>query len=390
MANTLTFNQLATVLNSIVSQATGTESITPTNTSEFVSVANTALLTGYDPLNTAISQVLSKTIFSIRPYYRKFASMMVDGVRYGNHVRKLQAVDKAWEEDDRFKLEDGKSIDQQKVNKPTVLQTNFYGSNVFQKSLTVFKDQLDCAFNSVDEFGRFVAMIMTNATDQIEQAHEGVVRATLANLIGGVYTTNNAAQVVHLLTSYNTETGSSLTTTSVMAGENFTSFMRWAYSKISTISDMLTERSTLYHTNVSGKVISRHTPKRDQRMYLSAKYLKAMDSVVLSQTYNPDYLNIGEYEAVNYWQSITDPGTINVTPSYLKPDGSVGVATEALELSNVFGVLMDVEAAGVTTVNQWSATAPMNARGGYTNYFWHFTDRYWNDFTENVVVFMLD
>ncbi len=54
------------------------------------------------------------------------------------------------------------------------------------------------------------------------------------------------------------------------------------------------------------------------------------------------------------------------------------------------GVLMDQEAAGYTVVNQWSAPAPFNARGGYTNMFWHFTDRYWNDFTENAVIFMLE
>ena len=37
--NDLTFNQLSTVLNGIVSQATGTSPITLTNMSEFVTVA---------------------------------------------------------------------------------------------------------------------------------------------------------------------------------------------------------------------------------------------------------------------------------------------------------------------------------------------------------------
>ena len=27
---------------------------------------------------------------------------------------------------------------------------------------------------------------------------------------------------------------------------------------------------------------------------------------------------------------------------------------------------------------------------GYSNIFWHFTDRYWNDFTENGIVLLLD
>ena len=49
-ANDLSFNQLSTVLNSIVSQATGKTPLAITNTSEFISVAQTALKTGYDPV----------------------------------------------------------------------------------------------------------------------------------------------------------------------------------------------------------------------------------------------------------------------------------------------------------------------------------------------------
>ena len=134
--NDLTFNQLSTVLNGIVAQATGTSPITPTNTSEFVTVAQMGLKAGYDVLNTAISQVLSKTIFSVRPYTAKFKSLQMSEQRYGNHVRKLQMLDSSWSNDDRLTLVDGESVDQQIVKKPETIQTNFYGSNVYQKQTT--------------------------------------------------------------------------------------------------------------------------------------------------------------------------------------------------------------------------------------------------------------
>ena len=60
MANDLTFKQLATVLNSIVSQATGKTTITPTNTSEFVAVGNTALQAGYDPVMKAYHEAVKE------------------------------------------------------------------------------------------------------------------------------------------------------------------------------------------------------------------------------------------------------------------------------------------------------------------------------------------
>lgn len=389
--NTLSFNQLSTVLSDITSQATGTKVLAPINTGEFVSVAQTGLLTGYDPLMTAISQVLSRTIFSIRPYNRKFGGLMADQIRYGNHVRKLQSVDKPFEDDDRFTLVDGQSVDQYKVNKPEVLQTNFYGANVYQKSLTIYRDQLDNAFSGPDEFSRFLSMIMTNASDMIEQAHESTARSTLVNFIGGKIA-GDTKSVINLLTEYNTATGLSLTAESVMQPDNFPAFTRWMFARIKTISDMLTERSARYHVNITSpedKTVMRHTPLDRQKIYLSARFMNQIDATVLSQTYHDNFLRIADYERVGYWQSIDDPLDINVKPTYMSSTGAL-VTPEAVSQSNVIGAIFDEEAVGITTVNEWSATTPFNARGGYSNIFWHFTDRYWNDFTENGVVLLLE
>lgn len=389
--NTLSFNQLSTVLSEITSQATGTKVLSPINTGEFVSVAQTGLLTGYDPLMTAISQVLSRTIFSIRPYNRKFGGLMADKIRYGNHVRKLQSVDKPFEDDDRFTLVDGQSVDQYKVNKPEVLQTNFYGANVYQKSLTIYRDQLDNAFSGPDEFSRFLSMIMTNASDMIEQAHESTARSTLVNFIGGKIA-GDTNSVINLLTEYNTATGLSLTAESVMQPDNFPAFTRWMFARIKTISDMLTERSARYHVNITApeyKMVMRHTPLDRQKIYLSARFMNQIDATVLSQTYHDNFLRIADYERVGYWQSIDDQLAINVKPTYMLNNGEL-VSQETVSQSNVIGAIFDEEAVGITTVNEWSATTPFNARGGYSNIFWHFTDRYWNDFTENGVVLLLE
>lgn len=387
--NDLSFNQLSTVLNSIVKQATGAESIAPTNTGEFVSVAQTALKTGYDPLLTAISQVLSRTIFSIRPYTRKFAGLNVSEQKWGNHVRKLQSVDKPFEDDDRLELVDGEPVDMYVVNKPEVLQTNFYGANQFQKSLTIYRDQLDCAFSSPEEFGRFISMIMQNASDMIEQAHESTARMTLVNFIGGKLA-GDADNVIHLVSEYNDVTGLNLDSDTVKQPENFVPFMKWAFARVRTISDMLTERSLQYHINVTGKPIMRHTPLRNQKVYLYASELNNIDSTVLSSVYHDEYLKMVDHERVNFWQSIQTPNGIQVRPTYMGETGQLVTPEDDVTQSNIFGVIFDEEAVGYTTVNQWSATTPFNARGGYSNIFWHFTDRYWNDFTENGVVLLLD
>lgn len=389
--NDLTFNQLSMVLNSIVQQATGQQAQQMTNTAEFVSVAQTALKTGYDPVLRAISQVLSRTIFSIRPYTRKFGGLMVSNQQFGNIVRKLNIADKDWEEDSRFELTDQNSVDMYKVNKPSILQTNFYGANVFEKSLTIFKDQLDCAFSNPDEFGRFVSMTMTNASDMIEQAHENLARATLANFIGGKIS-GDTASVIHLLTEYNTITGLEppLTAETVYQPANFKPFMQWVYSRVASLSSLMTERTQKFHINVTGKEISRHTPVNKQKVYLYAPARYQTETMVLADVYHDNFLRMADNETVNFWQSIDKPDEINVQPVYLQADGTLKSDDPPVNQKGIFGVMFDEEAAGYTVVNQWSAPTPFNSKGGYSNIFWHFTDRYWNDFTENGIVLLLD
>ena len=401
MANDLSFNQLSTVLTAITNQATGVNNIAPVDTSSFVTVAQTALKTGYDPLTTAISQVLSKTIFSVRPYTRKFKGLNVSNQRYGNHVRKLLTLDKPFEDDDRPMLVDGQSIDQYKVNKPKVLQTNFYGANQYQKSVTIYKDQLDSAFSSPDEFASFISMVMQNASDMIEQAHEETARATICNLISGIYgaeaTTqtilakaNGGKRAINLLKLYNQMNGGSLKVADVFKTANFESFVKFAFSTINTIADLMTDRNTLFSSQLTNYTIIRHTPKDRMKFYLYTDFVNKINSEVYSTVFNPDFLKLVDFERVNFWQSALDPSSINNKPVALKKDGTLVNNNQGLSISNVFGVLFDEEAAGYTTVNEWSQPSPFNARGGYYNQFWHFTDRYWNDFTENAVIFYIE
>lgn len=391
MANTLTIDQVSTVLNAIVAQATGNTAIATADTKDFVTVAQTGLLAGYDPLIGAISQVLSRTIFSVRPYTRKFKSLEADAITYGNHVRKINIADKAAQNDGRLPLTDGVAVDQQQVSKPTILQTNFYGAQTYERQYTIFKDQLDTAFTSPEEFARFISMVVQNVSDMIEQDHEQFARMTVANYIGGVLSGPNAAnQVVHLLTEYNTATGLSLTATTVLQPANYPGFIKWAFARIAALSALLTERSEIFHTNVTGKPIQRHTPESEQRIYLYAPSKFGIESRVLADTYHDNYLSLAKHEAVNFWQSIKTPDTINVKPTFMKADGTLQTPTNAVVQANVFGVIFDREAMGYTTVNQWSSPAPFNAKGGYTNVFFHFTDRHWNDFTENGIVLLMD
>lgn len=92
---------------------------------------------------------------------------------------------------------------------------------------------------------------------------------------------------------------------------------------------------------------------------------------------------------MNFWQAFNNPQQLDIVPSAISTTGAI-VKGEAVKQNGILGTIFDAEACGYTTINQWSQATPFNARGGYHNIFWHFTDRYWNDFTEKCVVFLLD
>lgn len=385
--NTMEFKDAAAILNNIRKQVTGETAIAPANTAEFVSVATTLLQAGYDPVLNAITQMVSRTIFSIRPYNRKFAGIKMDNEQWGAIVRKLSIADKDFETDVRYELVDGQSVDMFKVNKPEILQTNFYGLNTFDKTITIFRDQLDNAFSGPNEFGRFMAMVTQNVSDMIEQCHESIARMTIANFIGGKVAAQNG--VIHLLTEYNTETGESLTATTVYAPENFGNFMKWMYARVATLTGLMTERSQEFQINVTGKAINRHTPYQDQKIYLYAPLLNGMNARVRAETFHADFIEYGDVEAVNYWQSIKTPMQINVEASYMDVDGSIKTAAAA-SIDKIAGVIFDREALGYTTIHRWSATSPFNIKGGYWNQNHVLDERWYNDFTEKGIVLMLD
>ena len=385
--NTMTFEQASGILNNIRKQVTGEDPIAIEDSTKFISVATTLLQAGYDPVLNAITQMVTKTIFSIRPYNRKFAGIKVDSDQWGAIVRKLSIADKDFENDVRFELEDGVAVDMYRVNKPNVLQTNFYGQNVFEKDYTIFRDQLDNAFSGVAEFGRFMSMVVQNVSDMIEQAHESIARMIIANFIGGKVISDNG--VIHALTEYNTATGKSLTKVTVYDPDNFNDFCKWLYARVATLTSLMTERSQKFQINVEGKEINRHTPYEYQKVYMYNPFLNEMNARVLADTFHADFVEYADVEGVNYWQSIDTPNQIKVKPAYMDEQGQI-VDGDETTVEDLIGVVFDRDALGYTTVHDWSATTPFNARGGYWNTFHHFTERWYNDFTEKGIILLLD
>lgn len=385
--NTMGIEQAYTLLNSIHAQATGNTTIQATDLSSFISVAQSTLQSGYENTLNAITQVLTKTIVAVRPYEEKFKGLEYSADRWGGIIRKINFADTPALADPTYSLVDGQSIDQFVVKKPNVLETRYVGKDVYKGQYTIFTRQLDVAFSSPEEFGAFMSGLMTHFVNERTQWLENLKRSMLANAIASK---NAMAQdVIHLLTEYNTASGLTLTSQTILQPANFRGFMEWAYTRVSNLSRLMSERSELFQMKITGKPIMRHTPMEDQRVYMSSKYLDAMDSMVLADTYHENFLRYADVEPVNFWQAIQSPDTISVTPVYIDNTGAVVTGT-AQTVTPMVGIMFDRDAIGYNIYQDSLETSPYNADGQYYNLFHHVGVQLQNDFTEKMIVLLLD
>lgn len=380
--------QISTLLNTILGQAR-LNTAAVVDTSSFISVAQTALKCAPDVLLESISQMFTnRDIISIRPYTRKFRGLERSAMEWGNAVRKLNYVDSPMEENPAWELTDGESVDMYTVKTTDILQTNFYGQATWEQEFSVFDYQLNIAFANPYSFQAFMSGMYQNKADQREQAHESLARATILNLIGGVLLGNTTDGNVKVLTLYNAQNGTSLTKADVLKSENFPDFLKFFVATLKIYLKLMSERSQKFQINVTGKPITRHTPREDIMMYLYTPFFEKAKTMVYGDIFHENYMNVGNYEEVNFWQSIEDTQAINVTAAYTDATGAVKTGTADNE--NVLGIIFDREAAGYNTIINRSWTTPYNGKGAYTNNGISFSDRYYNDFTEKAIVFTLD
>lgn len=412
--NTLGFTQVAEILQEMVYQVTGVKISAPVNYNEFVTVGTTLLKCGTEQLMGAISSVIGRTVFSVRPYDAKFRGLERSEQQYGDMTRKLTMIDGEVQENPAYELEDGQSVDQWIVKKDKVLQTNFYGFSTYEKQTTFYRKQLNVAFRGPEELASYIGMKTQNVSDQIEQARETFNRGALCNLAMGAISSDatvSKGRVVRLVNEYNAFSGKSLNNGAgadgVFGDDNIEGFATWFYARFAEIIGLMEERSSLFHTSITGVGnLNRHTRRGDMHAYFATKFMTLLDTKVHSRIFHNEYLKFMDYEPVNFWQSIMpdaevgmwDRYRINGRYTYLQTDGSLytaatgtsePTATPAPTQSAIIGILFDRDAAGTTINDVRSHRTPLNARGEYSNVFYKWTGRYWNDFTENVVVFLI-
>jgi hypothetical protein len=71
----------------------------------------------------------------------------------------------------------------------------------------------------------------------------------------------------------------------------------------------------------------RFTRGSELKMFMINKLMKHINTQVLASAYNPEKLDLGDINTVNFWQSIDAPMEVKVKPVYLDGAGNTSGTT---------------------------------------------------------------
>lgn len=388
----LTAKQIYGIVNDVAQQAMGSKAISVVDNAGLIALGNTVLGSN-DTVNNfinALTDRIGRTIVSFRAYHSHFPDFERDSIEWGNIIQKLKIGMPDAEEDQSYNLTDGTSVDQYKINKAKVNQLLFTTETPWQTHITVHLDALEKAFVDSNAMGAFISGMFGEVQNRIELAMENLSMDCVNNYIGEIDggETEKSSRVIKLVTQYKEATGVDHTTAPLHAldDEDFLKFTVRTINRISTNMEYMT--AGVYNTpsNVGEDtnlgIYSRHTPKSEQRMMLHIDLVNALKTNINSKAFNMEQVAIDiPFKTVPFWQSMLTPSEISI---------KLASTGEKVNKSLIMGVLYDREAMGTYKKQYNSLTSPVNAAGRYYNVFYHMRTLFFNDLTENGVIFILE
>lgn len=365
--------QIYDIVNSVNSQTMGVKDLTVVDEQGLISLGQTVLTTNglADTWLNSLAQRIGKTIISFREYKSKYSDMVLDSMQWGNIVQKIKVSMPLATEDESYSLVNGKSVDMYKVANPKVTQSFFTTETPYQFYVTVKRTQLEEAFTSEGAMNGFIGAIYGEVQNAIELSLEGLARNCINNFIAERFASGKS--YFNLLKMYNDETNKALTVNTCLHDKEF---LAYCVSRINLISKYMENMTQIYNDGTQ----KRHTPKSLQHLRVLEDFESRLETVVQYQAFRDGYVKLNNYHTTSFWQSIKKPDAINITTA------SKGTS---LTQSGIMAVLYDRDALGLYKKDSWNSTTPFNSAGGYYNTYYHHKELYFNDLSENFVVFYL-
>ena len=374
-------NQIYQLVNAVNQEAFGAQALSVKDTAGLVSLGNTILSSNTNTeafLNTLVQRI-GRTIISYRRYRSKLADMVRDDFEWGAILQKIRVHMPEAEADESYGLVDGQSVDHYKIAKPEVQQKFFVTRSPYQFHVTIQKVHLKEAFLSESSMGAFLGAVTGQVRNAMEVTLENLGRITLANMAAEVSNPSNPGlgRVYSLVSMYNqfAQPSEALTPDTAMF---VPAFLAYAMQIINETIDGFQELGSYYNIDS----IETFTPKEMIRVKVVSPFVRAAETVLQYRAFNEELVSIDSaYQKLAFWQNPDAPMSISIKRA---SDGT------EISMPNVIAMVHDRDALGMYREEEEVATTPINAAGLYYNTYYHAKQLWFNDLSENFVVFTLD
>lgn len=370
-------NQVYQIMNSVTQATIGETEVLAEDLSNIVDIGNTIMNTaGIENYVRTLTDHIGKTIFVNRAYSGSAPSVLMDGWEFGSILEKVSYDDlPEAQENESWKLEDGKSYDVNVFTQPKASAKFFNKRVTFEVPMSFAERQVKSAFDNASQLNAFFSMIHNAIDKSMTVKVDGLVSRTINNMIAETLHAGGGIKAVNLLQQYNTKFGKTLKADKCIYDPEF---IRYASLMIRLYSDRLTKLSKLF--NIGGK--DRFTSKDLQHIVLLSEFEAYAETYLYSDTFHEEFTALPNAETVAYWQGsgttydFTSTSKIHVTTS----------SGAEVEQSGILGIIFDRDSLGVSNLDR-RVTTNYNAKGEFFNNWYKFDAGYFNDLNENFVVF---
>ena len=369
--------QLYTLVNSVTKEILGETTVVNEDLSNIVDVGKAVMdqQNGVDNYVRKLVDHIGKVIFVNRAYAGGAPSVLMDSWEFGSVLEKVSADLPEASENDSWNLQDGQEYSQDVFYQPKV-EAKFYNSKVtFEVKMSFAEKQVKSAFSSAEQLNGFISMLVTAVENSLTVKLDALIMRAINNMTAETINGADANQVINLLAGFNAGLTTKLTANTAITDPDF---IRYASYQIGLYTQRMGKISTLFNAGAK----ARFTPKDKMHIVLLSDFSAAAGVYLDSDTQNKDLVALPEHESVPYWQGSGTGYTFDDVSSI-----DVKTASGAtVKQSGIIGLIFDRDAVGVANLDRRVTTA-YNARAEFYTNFYKLDAGFFNDTSENFVVF---
>lgn len=373
--------QIYEIVNSIAEQSLGMKGLEATDAS-FVDVGRTVFANekNTDAWYKVLVDRIGRTVVAMRAYKGMGEELKREPFEFGAVLQKLNIKLPEAVSNGTWNSQTDEHSDPFEKTEMTVRQKFFSVISTWEVDGTIPDVQLKTAFTSPEAMAAFIDAIFLAMNNSLELAYQNIANLCRASFIARKSQNENGNGYINLLDIYNSNTNAGLTVESCRRNADF---LKFCTMTISLYVDRLKTMTTLF--NDEG--YERHTPSDMLVINVLSDFAKAFDVYLTADTYHDDMVKLPNYKTVPFWQGSGESFDFTDT-SAIKVDLDGTGEDEAVELSGIIAVLHDYDAMGVTVQNKRTRSI-YNPKDEYTNYFAKADMGYYNDMSENGIVFYI-